>query len=77
MDFNAAIENNLLNKFSKRCKIISCGDLNINLFNPYRLNSLDNFISLMIQYNFYSLISHPTKYDLNNEITEYALLDQI
>ena len=57
--------------------MILCGDLNINLFNPYNLVSIHNFISLLIQYNFYCLINYPTKYNPFNRITDYALLDQI
>ena len=57
--------------------MILCGDLNINLYNPYKLNSINSFISLLTRYNFYSLINLPTKFNPNNRITEFALLDQI
>ena len=75
-DFNNQFETNFLRKISKNKRIIICGDLNINLYNPLKLSSINNFILLMLQYNFFSHINYPTRYNLN-EITSFSLLNQI
>ena len=76
-DFNRQFELNVLDKFPRKNKILLCGDFNINLYNPLKLNSIKNFISLMLEYNFLSHINCPTKYNYDNIITPYSIIDQI
>ena len=57
--------------------IIACGDFNLNMFNPLKLNYISYFTESMFELSFYPLITIPTKYNPNNEVTKYALIDHI
>ena len=70
-------QDHVLSRFSNRSNIIICGDFNINLLNPHSLNSVNTFISSMSAFNFISVINSPSKYNPNNPITKYSLIDQI
>ena len=56
--------------------IVLCGDMNLNLFNPLKLNYISHFIDCLLELGLLPLINIPTKYNPNNNITKYALLDQ-
>ena len=76
-DFCKEFELSFLNKIPRNSKVLLCGDFNINLYNPLKLNSINCFISLMLEYNYLSHINYPTKHNPNNIITTYSLIDQI
>ena len=75
--FNKSFQENILSKLTVTRSTIICGDFNINLFNPLALQSINNFISLLLTFNFYSVINLPTKYNPTNQITKFSLIDQI
>ena len=74
---NNIIADNILNDLSTSSKVIVVGDLNINLYNPLKLNSIKEYINLLWGYSFYPLINIPAKFNENNPITKYSLIDQI
>ena len=67
----------VLSKFHTKSNVILCGDFNINLFNPLSLNIVNSFIDLMFSYNFISLINSPTKFNSNNILSRFSLIDHI
>ena len=75
--FNDCFQESILSEFSSNCRIIICGDFNINLFNPLSLNSIGNFVSLMLSFNYLSTIVCPTKFNPNNLVTKFSLIDHI
>ena len=75
--FNEHLQENILSKLSLTHNSIVCDDLNINLFNPTILASINDFISLLLSFNFYPIINLPTKYNPTNPITKFSLIDQI
>ena len=56
--------------------IVLCGDMNLNLLNPLKLNYIARFIDCLLELGLLPLIDIPTKYNSNNNVTKYALLDQ-
>ena len=67
----------IINNFPSNSHVVIVGDINLNLFNPYKLNYIDNFINTMLQFNFFPVINKATRINLNNPISKYSLLDQI
>ena len=57
--------------------IVVCGDFNLNLLNPLRLNYISGFIDSMLEAGLYPGVTIPTKYNDENVITRFAVLDQI
>ena len=53
------------------------GDFNINLFNPLKLGSIDDFFNEFISYSFVPLILKSTRDTPENPITKHSLLDHI
>ena len=56
--------------------VIVGGDFNLNLFNPLKLNYISHFINSMLEVGLCPVIDIPTKFNHENTITRYALLDQ-
>lgn len=75
-DFNIALDNYVLPHLSGKKSVI-CGDLNVNLYNPSKLNSINEFVYEMSSHNYFPLITLPTRLSPNNPITKYSLLDHI
>ena len=68
----------LLRELSKqKLPLVVCGDLNLNLFNPYGYGYIENFIHDMFELNLSPAITIPTKINPENPITKFSLLDQI
>ena len=57
--------------------IVLAGDMNLNLFNPLKLNYITHYVNCLLELGLFPLITIPTKYNPDNVITKYALLDQI
>ena len=57
--------------------VVTCGDFNLNILNPLRLSYINNFINNMLELGFYPCVTIPTKYNENNPITQFAILDMI
>ena len=57
--------------------VIICGDFNLNLLNPLKLGYITEFINNMLEIGMYPLIGIPTKYNPDNIITKYSILDHI
>ena len=58
------------------CPIITCGDFNLNVLNPLKLNYISHFIDSMLEVGLWPLITTPTKYNPENACTKYSLIDQ-
>ena len=57
--------------------VVTCGDFNLNILNPLRLNYINNFINSMLELGFYPGVTIPTKYNEGNPITKFAILDLV
>ena len=57
--------------------IVVCGDFNLNLLNPLRLNYINSFIDSMLEAGLYPGVTISTKFNVENIITRFAILDQI
>ena len=68
---------NILDKINPKEKIIIIGDININLFNPYKLLFVDEFVNSLLNYSFFPVITLPSKHNTENVITRFSLIDQI
>lgn len=73
--FNNTLEENIFPNIG--VNTVLCGDLNINLFNPLNLISIDQFVSIMMGHGFFPFINRPSRLSPNNPFTKYSLLDQI
>ena len=74
--FNDSFYENVLSKINLDNCILS-GDFNINLFNPLNNVYVNEFIDIMVSNSYRPLITCPTKFNINNIITKYALIDHI
>ena len=75
--FNEMFFNEVVGAFPANSKVIITGDVNLNLFNPLRLTYIDTYISNMLGYAFFPIITIPTKVNDNCPITPYSLIDQV
>ena len=66
-----------MNRFPRNSNVIICGDINYNLYNPHNLTSINDFIGSILSNDFYLIITRPAKFNINNTITPYTLIDQI
>ena len=57
--------------------VIVCGDFNLNLLNPLKLRYITDFVENMYELSLFPVITIPTKYNPENLITKYSLIDQI
>ena len=55
--------------------VIACGDFNLNLFNPLKLRYVTDFINGMLELSMFPAITVPTKYNPDNAITKFSLID--
>lgn len=82
-------DHNINNMFNEDCcdkintmrntglPVVVCGDFNLNLLNPLRLNYISSFIDSMLEVGLYPGITIPTKYNSENFNTRFALIDQV
>ena len=77
VEFNNDLENNILPYFLRDYKLLMCGDINMNLFNPYRNCQIENYKNILLGRNFFPIINKATHYTPNNPITKFSLIDQI
>ena len=57
--------------------VIACGDFNLNLLNPLRYGFIVEFIGSMLEVGLYPVVNIPTKFNIENEITRYSIIDHI
>ena len=57
--------------------VITCGDFNLNLFNPLRLRYINAFTDNMLELGMVPIITIPTKFSPENPITKFSLIDQV
>ena len=57
--------------------VVVCGDFNLNLFNPLKLRYITEFVENMYELGLFLVTTIPTKYNPDNLITKYSLIDQI
>ena len=57
--------------------VIACGDFNLNLFNPLKLRYVTDFINGMLELSMFPAITVPTKYNPDNAITKFSLIDHV
>lgn len=74
--FNEFLSNNMLPSIAN-FEFVICGDFNINLFNPFNLNVVNNFITAMAGHSFYPVIDKPTRMSPENSSTKLSLIDHI
>ena len=67
----------IVGNFDINDKIIIVGDLNINLFNPLNMMSIENFIGNMLAFSFFPIITKHTKYNPDLNISKFSLIDHI
>lgn len=58
-------------------QLVACGDYNLNLLNPMNYGFISNFIGNMLELGLYPAIRIPTKYNPENTITKYSILDHV
>ena len=58
------------------CPIVICGDFNLNILNPLKLNYISHFIDSMLEVGLWPLITTPTKFNPDKVYTKYLLIDQ-
>ena len=82
--FMESLFSNILDKLPMNSKIIVIGDLNLNLYNPLRLNYIEDFVNGMLEHSFFPVITKASKINDNdnndnnlNVVTPFSLLDQI
>ena len=62
---------------SKHVNSMLCGDLNVNLYNPLHLTSIDEFVNSLSCQGYFRLILKPTILSPEDPVTKYSLLDQM
>ena len=62
---------------TKGYPIVACGDFNLNLLNPLKYGFITNFITSMLEVGLYPIVNIPTKYNHENEVTRYPILDHV
>ena len=77
LDFNDFLENHVLPFFASNEKVLLCGDININLFNPYGMTQVENYKNILLGKNFFPVIDKPTHFTPNNQTTKFSLIDHI
>ena len=77
LNFNEFLSDQIFPKISDTDKVVLCGDLNINLFNPTKLLQIDILINLLCTLNYFPVIDKPTHLTPDNPITKYSLIDHI
>ena len=70
--FGSVIEN-----IPPNSKILIAGDLNLNLLNPLALPHIDEFVSCMLGFGYFPIITRQAKINPENPITKYSIIDQI
>ena len=75
--FNEMLINKLLLNYPENTKLIIVGDINLNLFNPLNLTCINNFINTLLGFNFFPVITLPSKINPGHVTTPYSLIDQI
>ena len=56
--------------------VVLAGDMNLNLFNPLKLNYINHFTNCLLELGLLPLINIPTNYNPQNLITRFSLVDQ-
>ena len=77
LDFIESLSNQLRLLHNLKIPLVMAGDLNINLFNPGNLVYVSTFINSMFEFGLMPAITLPTKVNVANPTTRFALLDQI
>ena len=70
-DFNDKFFDDFMSGFNNVDTII-LGDMNVNLYNPIKLNSINEFVHNFLAYRYKPLIRYPTCFHPNNPITKYS-----
>ena len=75
--FNDMYHELILDKLPNPCNFLVTGDVNINLYNPFKLRPVNEFINIMLSFGLFPIINKPTIFHESNPITKYALLDHV
>ena len=68
----------IIDKINSQDRVLVVGDINLNLFNPLKLNYIDNFINNFLAYSYFPLITRPTRvFTSASDRQSVTLLDQI
>ena len=73
---------NMLTELLRRClaansRLVLCGDMNLNILNPLQLGYIYDYINSLLECSLLPLVTIPTKFNPSNQITRYAILDQV
>ena len=69
--------NQILIRLPHNSDVIVVGDFNYNLYNPLKLNYIQEFVENMLSFNLFPVLTIPTMIHENNVVTKYSLIDQI
>ena len=76
--FNYTLFQEIIPNIPSNCLPIIVGDVNLNLFNPNNKYSIEEFINNMLSWNFFPVITRPTRLNENiNGVVPFSLLDHI
>ena len=76
--FNNALFQTIISDLPSSCLSLLVDDINLNLFNPQNCSYIDDFINLMFSYNYFPVITRPTRINENvNRVVPFSLVDQI
>ena len=75
--FIESLSNHLRLLVNMKLPLILAGDFNINLLNPNNFIYVNTFVNSMLEFGLTPLITLPTKVNLENLITRFAILDHI
>ena len=67
----------MLSQFSPETHIIIAGDINLDLYNPYKLTYIREYINLLSGLGCFPVITYPSMFHANNPTTKFSLIDQI
>ena len=74
--FNHFLFNEILSSLPRDCRVIIAGDINLNLFNPYGLNCINNYMNGLLELGYFPINKIAAKIN-DSGITRYSLIDQI
>ena len=75
--FNEMFFSQVVSKFPVHEKTIITGDFNLNLYNPLKLTYIDAFLTDMLGHGYFPVVTLPAKFNENNHITPFSLIDHI
>ena len=76
-DFIEFLNNKIFLFILKILNSILCGDINVNLYNPLYLTSIEKCVNSLSGQGYFLLILKPIRLAPENPVTKYSLFDQM